>query len=444
MKTVLDNIAIGELYDKYLNKGLPIMTTPSGHELLSPDDGLQVLSDGDSYKKVKFLSRHKTGKPLVEITCSNGNSITVTTDHICMSYNDDHMLENTAAKDLKVGSFIKYHEEGKGEMYGNITSIKELGSTEEYVYDLEVEDESHVYYANDILIHNSIFLNLQAVTQDLASKWGVGTDMNKWSDAQKLELWNLVSNFVDNTLIPQVQGLVTDMCKTNNSEVLRYGLEYIGSGGIYESKKHYGVHKVIDEGPELVDKFKFTGIAIKKAEVPPEVKDFLRNVYCTAIVDPTFNDAAMTAELSRIYGEVKKMTANELGRWQGYKTEREMGEGFLNAEKGMTGTSKGVGYYNQIIKEMGLGKKYGSIEVGDKVQIVYVRPENKYGINMMAFKPKNWPEEFNAVFEVDKPKMFDKIIMSPLKNFFEALHFDKSKEYDPAAVADLAYSVDDL
>ena len=291
---------------------------------------------------------------------------------------------------------------------------------------------------------DSIFLNLQAVTQDLASKWGIGTDMNKWSDAQKLELWNLVSNFVDNTLIPQVQGLVTDMCKTNNSEVLRYGLEYIGSGGIYESKKHYGVHKIVDEGPELVDKFKFTGIAIKKAEVPPEVKDFLRNVYCTAIVDPTFNDAAMTAELSRIYGEVKKMTANELGRWQGYKTEREMGEGFLNAEKGMTGTSKGVGYYNQIIKEMGLGKKYGSIEVGDKVQIVYVRPENKYGINMMAFKPKNWPEEFNAVFEVDKPKMFDKIIMSPLKNFFEALHFDKSKEYDPAAVADLAYSVDDL
>lgn len=440
----IDNIAIGELYDKYLNKGLPITTTPSGHELLSPDDGLQVLSNGDSYKKVKFLSRHKTGKPLVEITCSNGNSITVTTDHICMSYNDDHMLENTAAKDLKVGSFIKYHEEGKGEMYGSITFIKELGSTEEYVYDLEVEDESHVYYANDILIHNSCFLNLQAITDDLSKTYGISPDLNKWTDEQKLKLWDMMSKFVDETLIPQVQGLVAKMCHTSNAEVLRYGLEYIGSGGIYESPKHYGVHKIIDEGPELVDKFKFTGIAIKKAEVPAEIKEFLRNIYCTAIIDPAFDDMAMQQSLTNAYSVVKGMTANQLGRWQGYGTERKMGEGFLNAEKGMTGISKAVGYYNQIIKDMGIGKKYGSIEVGDKVQMVYVRPENKYGVNVMAFKPRQWPEEFNAVFEVDKPKMFDRLVMSSLKNFFEALHFTHSKEYDPAAVADLAYSVDDL
>ena len=181
-----------------------------------------------------------------------------------------------------------------------------------------------------------------------------------------------------------------------------------------------------------------------KAEVPPEIKEFLRNVYCTAIVNPDFDDNAMSEELTRIYGEVKKMSANELGRWQGYGTERKMGEGFLNAEKGMTGTSKAVGFYNQIIKDMGLGKKYGSIEVGDKVQLVYIRPENKYGINVMAFKPKSWPEEFNEVFEIDRPKMFEKIIMSPLENFFEALRFNSSKEYNPAAVADLAYSVDDL
>ena len=291
---------------------------------------------------------------------------------------------------------------------------------------------------------DSLFLNLQAVTEDLAKQWGISKDLNKWSDDQKLKLWENISKFVDESLIPNVQALVKDLCKTNNSEVLRYGLEYIGSGGIYESKKHYGVHKIVDEGPELVDKFKFTGISIKKAEVPPEIKEFLRNVYCTAIVNPDFDDNAMSEELTRIYGEVKKMSANELGRWQGYGTERKMGEGFLNAEKGMTGTSKAVGFYNQIIKDMGLGKKYGSIEVGDKVQLVYIRPENKYGINVMAFKPKSWPEEFNEVFEIDRPKMFEKIIMSPLENFFEALRFNSSKEYNPAAVADLAYSVDDL
>ena len=291
---------------------------------------------------------------------------------------------------------------------------------------------------------DSIFLNLQAVTQEFATKHGITTDTNKWTDEQKLELWNMVSNFVDNTLIPQVQGLVTEMCHTSNAGVLRYGLEYIGSGGIYESKKHYGVHKIVDEGPELVDKFKFTGISIKKAEIPPEVKAFIKNIYCTAIINPDFDDSAMLGELSKIYAKFKTMSPNELGRWQGYKTEREMGDGFLNAEKGMTGTSKAVGYYNQIIKDMNLGNKYGSIEVGDKTQVVYVRPENKYGIDVMAFKPRQWPEEFNEVFEIDRPKMFEKTVMSPLKNFYEALHFSNSKEFDPAALANLQYSVDDL
>ena len=93
---------------------------------------------------------------------------------------------------------------------------------------------------------------------------------------------------------------------------------------------------------------------------------------------------------------------------------------------------------------MGISKKCGTIELGDKVQVVYVKPQNKYGIDVMAFKPRSWPEEFNEVFEIDYAKMFEKTIMSPLKNFFGALKFRRSGEYNPAAVADLAYSVDDL
>ena len=291
---------------------------------------------------------------------------------------------------------------------------------------------------------DSLFVSLHPIVRSFAEKYGISTDPNTWEDKHKLELWDFMQKFVDETLIPNVQATVEKFCHTSNASVLRYGLEYVASGGIYESPKHYGIHKIIDEGPELVDKFKFTGISIKKAEVPPEIKEFLKHVYCTAIVDPNFNDEAMSTELGRIYAKFKTMHPNELGKWQGYGTECKMGEGFLNAEKGMTGISKAVGYYNQIIKDMGLGTKYGSIEVGNKLQMIYVRPENKYGVSVMAFKPRSWPEEFDDVFEVDRPKMFDKLIMSPLKNFYEALKFSKSKEYNPAAVADLAYSVDDL
>lgn len=48
--------------------------------------------------------------------------------------------------------------------------------------------------------------------------------------------------------------------------------------GIYESKKHYATHKIFDEG-DPVDKTKFSGIELKKAQVPKEMKAFLAEIY---------------------------------------------------------------------------------------------------------------------------------------------------------------------
>ena len=40
----------------------------------------------------------------------------------------------------------------------NIQSIEQLDDFDnEYVYDIEVDDDSHTFIANDILIHNSVY-----------------------------------------------------------------------------------------------------------------------------------------------------------------------------------------------------------------------------------------------------------------------------------------------
>ena len=99
---------------------------------------------------------------------------------------------------------------------------------------------------------------------------------------------------------------------------------------------------------------------------------------------------------------------------------------------GTTGTAKAVTYYNQIIDKMGLGKKYETIEVGNKIRQVCVKPSNRYGIDTLAYKPGQWPKEFNEVFEVDYKTMFKKIILDPLKRFREACHFEDT---DPSKQA---------
>lgn len=439
----MTSVKIGELYNKYLAKGYSIVNTPTGHELIYPKN-LKVRSIGNVFKKVSCLSRHKTTKELVRISFQKSEPLVVTTDHVCMAYNDDRMLENIASKDLRVGMMVDHYcRTSDKEVIDTITEIEPLGNTDEYVYDLEVEDESHVFYANDTLIHNSYFMNLEAVTKDFIKKYGYDDNLNNWTGEQKLQLWNHIQKFVDEYLVPNVQALVTKKFYTSNAAPMRYGLEYMTSGGIFESPKHYIVHKIVDEGPKLVDKFKYTGIELKKAQVPPEVKKFMKDIYFTAVLDPNFDQVAIKNKMDEVYQELLKMPPDALAKWQGYGTETTM-EGFLLESKGATGIGKCANYYNQIIRKLHLDKKYALIQVKDKIQTIYIKSTNVYGISQIGFPPRQWPKEFDDIFEVDYPTMMEKVVISPLKGLLKALHMDALIKYDPAISAALEYNVDDI
>ena len=438
-----NSVKIGELYNKYLAKGYSIVNTPTGHELIYPKN-LKVRSIGNEFKKVRCLSRHRTSKQLVKISFQKSEPLIVTTDHVCMAYNDDRMLENIASKDLRVGMMVDHYcRKSDKEVIDVIVEIENLGTTDEYVYDLEVDDESHVFYANNTLIHNSFFMNLEAVTKDFIWKYGWDDNINNWTDEQKLQMFAHMQKFTDEYLVPRIRDLVTKEFHTSNAAPMKYGLEYMTSGGIFEQKKKYIVHKIVDEGPKIVDKFKYTGIELKRGTIPPEVKKFMKDIYFTAVLDPNFNEEVMRKKIDAVYQEILKMDANALGTWVGYGTERQM-EGFLIAEKGSTGVSKSCGYYNQIIKKLHLEKKYPLINVKDKVQCIYLKSTNIYGIEQIAFPPRQWPKEFDDIFEIDYSRMIEKLIISPLKSFMAAMRITGLQKYDPSIVANLEYNIDDI
>ena len=290
---------------------------------------------------------------------------------------------------------------------------------------------------------DSYFMNLEAVTKDFISKNGWDNDLNNWTDDQKLTLWNHMQKFTDEYLVPHIQALVAKEFHTSNAAPMKYGLEYMTSGGIFESPKHYIVHKIVDEGPKVVDKFKYTGIELKKATVPPEIKKFMKDIYFTAVLDPKFDLEAAKKKMDEVYQELLKMSPDELAKWQGYGTESQM-DGFLVEAKGATGIGKCANYYNQIMHKLGLDKKYALINVKDKIQTIYIKPTNKYGISQIGFPPRQWPKEFDDVFEIDYPKMMEKVVISPLKGMLKALHMDSLIKYNPSVTASLEYSVDDI
>lgn len=182
-------------------------------------EGIEVLSYGGKYSPVKYVSRHRTAKCLVEITVSAAGKdpvkVVVTTDHICMVYDRDRLFQNTAAGDLMEGDYVSvYDADAKTERQGTIAGIKDLGTTEECVYDLEVDD-THCFYANDVLIHNSIFLNLEPVTAWMRKQNSLPDAIKDWKKKDKRALWDEVFQFVEKDVNGFVRGLAHNFCHTS-------------------------------------------------------------------------------------------------------------------------------------------------------------------------------------------------------------------------------------
>ena len=152
-----------------------------------------------------------------------------------------------------------------------------------------------------------------------------------------------MSKFVEDEVNPFVRNLVHDYCHTNSQNVLTYELEYMASDGIYESKKHYYIHKIFEEGDE-VDKIKVTGIELKKAQVPKEMKQCLNDIY-SGVVNDCWEEKDYENYVNDLYNKFSKFNINEISFWKGYSTARES-IGFLQMAVGTTGIAKSCEFFN--------------------------------------------------------------------------------------------------
>ena len=430
---------IGVLFDRLVAEGRKVVN--DGKYELVDAKGVEVLTYDSKYSPVKYVSRHRTSKNLVEITVSVAGKdpmkVIVTTDHICMVYDRDRLFQNTAAGDLREGDYVSVYDGAYGmEIYGTVAGAKDLGTTEDYVYDLEVDDDMHCFYANDILIHNSIFLNLEPMTDWMKNEYGLPMAMQDWKKKDKKALWDKMFQFVEEDVNGFVRGLAHDFCHTSRQDILTYELEYMSDVGIYEKKKHYATHLIINEG-DFVDKIKYSGIEMKKGTLPKFVKKYLQDIY-EGVILRNWSEQDYLDYINDLYNIFSRFSIEDISFFKGYNTERAAA-GFLQMAQtvnpvtgktiGTTGIAKAATYYNQIIQKMGLGEKYEQLRVGTQCRFLYIDENNPYRINVMAYKDGQWPVEFNGIFKPDYKKMFEKTVLDALKSFRQACKFN---EIDPS------------
>lgn len=393
---------------------------------------------GDIYSDVRCVSRHFVVKPIYTIQTELGYTVRTTADHTCIRIVDDDdyafSLEQISAKDLAIGDCICVCEDDiiLGENWCDRRDYVLAINIDEnkdgmWVYDLEVESSKHVYFANGILVHNSQFINLSPITKCKCDEDGLNreTTLSNLPDETREKVIKEAYHILD-LANANVERLVNRECHTTQGNILHYSLEYVAAEGMYFRKKCYIVRKILSDDLPC-DKFKYSGVSVKKAEIPSSMKDFLKIIFESTMKND-WSELEYRKEVERAYNTFITLDWNDIAYYKKYRTVKRI-ISLTESEKGAGVHARAANFYNQLIEKLGLAGRYPKIGVGDEFRYLYVLPTNEYGMDCIAFKGM-FPDEFRMIFTPDYDTMFDKIFIKSLKNYNEIMHF---KMVDPTS-----------
>ena len=154
----------------------------------------------------------------------------------------------------------------------DIESIEQLDDfNDEYVYDIEVNDDSHTFIANNILIHNSVYTTygtlFQAMTPESQERYS--TD-----EAKAKFILKFNQEFLDKQNTKWCEEIYNPR---HGKSVHNFELETISKGGIYLAKKKYLKGLAFNKGKFMIEnpKISGTGIEIIKSTTPKLCREIL-------------------------------------------------------------------------------------------------------------------------------------------------------------------------
>ena len=162
-----------------------------------------------------------------------------------------------------------------------IKSIEQLEDFDnEYVYDIEVDDDSHTFIANDILVHNSVYTTFgtffEAMTPESQAKYDTDRKKLDWILRYSKEFQDKLNNqWCDEMYNPR-----------HGQNIHEFELETVSKAGIYLKKKKYLKGLVFNKGKYLDHpKVSGTGIELIKSTTPKLCRKILKDLMESLMFD---------------------------------------------------------------------------------------------------------------------------------------------------------------
>lgn len=413
-------------------------TTLAGHESVDCKYGVLNIKQNDVsysgngvdfekyYAPVKRVIRHKVSKSKWELEDSEGKKVVITNDHSLMVLRDGN-LQKIKPYEVNVDDdFLVTLLDGEIKI-SDIVKCEQIGNFEdEYVYDIEMNDDTHTFVANDILVHNSIYTsyeNIIKVTDWFDHQVWRLTKINKQNDQKDYEYvssggypteddakeYFKVDEIDTNKFewgIDSIEPSGREFCLTINRvfmanflkniheeyakkngtpNILDFELEAYNEAGIWLAKKKYIKNMTWAEPNVYYDsctKIKATGVEIAQTSSSPWVKKQLTDLVTwifrqQEFVLDNFVDQLRNVKKQFFLQSPEIISLNKgMNKYSEYVLN-DTDSIELNAKSMVT--VQGAALYNHILNTNDkFKKKYSTLFDSDKLCVLYVKPGRKY------------------------------------------------------------------
>lgn len=405
-------------------------STLSGHESVSCN--YKILNIDNKFNKyygdVKRVIRHKVTKPKWRIVDEFENEVIVTNDHSVMVYRNNELIKIKASEiDINSDKLVSYDEDSNDIIISDIKFCDNIGEfNDEYVYDIEMDDDYHTFVANNILVHNSIYASFKSivdVTDWMEHKVWRLTEINKSNDqknftyvssggfptledAQKYFDIDSIDTKKYSFEIDQIEPEGREFCLTINRvfmsdflkrihedyakkngtpNILDFELEAYNEAGIWLAKKKYLKNMTWAE-PNVYysscEKIKATGVEIAQTSSSPWVKKQLTDLVKWIFQQDEFTLDGFVKQLTKVKQQFMLQNVDTISLNKGMNKYNDYvlsDTGDIQLQPKAMVTVQGAALYNYIINSSEkFKKKYSILFDADKLCVVYIKPTTRY------------------------------------------------------------------
>jgi len=300
--------------------------------------------------------------------------------------------------------------------FEEIESVECIGTFEdEYVYDLEMYDETHTFIANDILVHNSCYVCFEDIIK--SCDW-----QNNYKDEKEFIL--ALNKFRLKAYLQKQFDIYAEKWNTVNQQ--DFEMETISRSGIWLAKKKYILDKVWEDGIDIesLTEVVHKGIELAQSSTPMFARTKLSELVTYVLTKKKSLDKKAFTQILREIKEEFRLADPETV---------SSGRSVNNYDKWVLNDStafevakatpihvRAGGYYNYLLNQNPVMKqKYEMIRSGGKVKFYYVKVKSSSENDVFAYHPGNYPYEFAPPINYDL--MFEKTILDPMNRIMKAM-----------------------